>query len=169
MIQMDIKAAVMLLITLFLGVALGALGAGALSHQRTEQMRELRRPPGFVAHMDEVIAPRDSVQRVKVESILVFTAARNDSIRETANAQLRTALDSMRAHLAPILSADQRARLEQAASIAPPLRAAGAGPGDQPPQEGPPPPRDGRPPRRGGPPPDRGGPPPDGRGPGGPG
>ena len=55
MIQMDTKAAVLLLVTLLLGIALGAVGAGAWSHQRTEQMQQLRRPPGFVAHMEEVI------------------------------------------------------------------------------------------------------------------
>lgn len=151
MIQMDIKAAIMLLSTLLLGIALGALGAGALSRQRNEQVQQLRRPLGFVAHMEEVIQPRDSTQRAKVDSVLALTAARNDSILQGANTQLRSALDSMRAHLDPMLSADQRSRLEKTAQLAPPLRPAGEGRG---------PPPDGR-----GPPPDGRGPPPDGRGP----
>ena len=152
MIQMDIKAAVMLLITLILGILLGALGAGALSRQRSEQVQQLRRPPGFVAHMEEVIEPRDPAQRAKVEPILTFTAARNDTILQQANSQLHDALDAMRARLDPLLDAAQRDRLERATKLAPPLRAGGEGRGDRGPPAGPPP--DGRgPPPRGGPPP----------------
>jgi hypothetical protein len=159
MMQIEIKAAAMLLVTLLLGVALGAVGAGALSRQRTEQVRELRRAPGFVAHMEEVIEPRDSTQRARIEPTLAATAAQNDSILQGANAQLHAAIDSMRARLAPVLDADQRGRLENAARTAPPLRAGGEGRGDGR-GDRPPPPREGPPPR-GGPPPD--GPPPDGR------
>lgn len=140
--QIDTKAAVMLFVTLALGIAVGALGVGALSRQRSEQVQQLRRPPGFVAHMEEVIRPHDSAQRAKVDSVLVLTAAHNDSILRRANAQLRAALDSMRAHLDPILSADQRDRLEQTASLAPPPRPAGEGrgpPGGGSPRGGPPP------------------------------
>jgi hypothetical protein len=172
MMQIDIKAAVMLLVTLLLGVALGAVGAGALSRQRVEQVRELRRPPGFVAHMDQVIAPKDSAQRAKVDPILAATAARNDTILQGANMQLHATLDSMRARLAPLLDADQRSRLENAARLAPPIGPGGGeGRGDRPPpppgrggRRGPPP-DDGRGPPPGGrrgPPPPRGGPPPDG-------
>ena len=47
--------------------------------------------------------------------------------------QLHAALDSMRARLAPLLDADQRGRLENAARLAPPIRAGGQGRGDRPP------------------------------------
>ena len=161
MIQLDVKAALMLFVTLLLGVTLGALGIAALTRDRAERVQELRRPPGFVAHMEEVIAPRDSGQRSQVEMILRATAARNDSILHGTNEQLRSALDSMRARLAPILDAGQRERLDRAASLAPPLRA-GGGEGRE--GRGPPPQGEGPPPRRG-PPPDGRGPPPDGRGP----
>jgi len=157
--QIDTKAAVMLFVTLVLGIALGALGVGALSRQRNEQVQQLRRAPGFVAHMEEVIQPRDSTQREKIKPILAATAARNDSILHGTNEQLRAALDSMRTRLAPMLDAPQQQRLEQAAKLAPPIRPGGGeGRGDQGP-----PPGDGR--GRRGPPPDGRGPPPDGRGP----
>lgn len=169
MIQMDVKAAIMLFVTLALGVALGALGAGALSRQRYAEVRDLRRPPGFVAHMEEVIGPRDSAQRAGVDRILAATAARNDTIVQGANEQLRAALDSMKTRLSPLLDANQRARLDEAARFAPPLRVGADGRGGPPPggrRGGGPGGREGP----GGPPPDerRGGPPPDGRGPGGP-
>jgi len=163
--QIDTKAAVMLFVTLVLGIALGALGVGALSRQRNEQVQQLRHAPGFVAHMEEVIQPRDSAQREKLEPILAATAARNDTILRGTNEQLRAALDSMRAKLAPVLDAPQRERLDQAAKLAPPIRPAGEGRGEQGPPRGEgPPPKGGREGRRG-PPPDGRGPPPDGRGP----
>jgi hypothetical protein len=143
MIQMDVKAAIMLLVTLLLGVALGALGVGALSRQRVEEVRQLRRPPGFVAHMEEVIQPRDSAQRASIDPILAATAARNDSILHGTNEQLRAALDSMRARLAPLLDAAQRSRLDAEARLAPPVRGGGDGPGGPEGRRGPPP--DGRP------------------------
>ena len=87
--QIDTKAAVMLFVTLVLGIALGALGAGALSRQRNEQVQQLRRAPGFVAHMEEVIQPRDSAQRAMIQPVLTATAARNDSILHGTTAQLR--------------------------------------------------------------------------------
>lgn len=158
MMQIDLKAAVLLFITLVLGVALGALGVGALSRQRAEQVQQLRRAPGFVSHMEDVIQPRDSMQRSKIEPILEATAARNDSILHGTNEQLHAALDTMRARLAPMLDANQRERLDQAATLAPPIRPAGDGEGRS--DRGPPPPRgDGGPPPRRGPPPDGRGPP----------
>ena len=155
MIHLDVKAAVMLLITLLLGVALGALGVSALSRHRADEVQQLRRPPGFVAHMEEVIAPRDSVQRAKIKPILAATAARNEAILQQVNEQLHTALDSMRAQIDPLLDAAQRDRLERASKLAPPIRAGGQG------RDGRGPPPDGRGPLpdRSGPPP-RGGPPP---------
>ena len=148
MMQIDIKAAVMLLVTLLLGVALGALGVGALSRERNDQVRQLRRPNGFVAHMEEVIQPRDSMQRAAIATLLQETAARNDSILRGTNAQLRAALETMRTSLVPLLDSEQNARLAEAARLAPPIGGGqrGGGPrGDGPPRRGGPPPGEGRP------------------------
>ena len=157
MIQIDVRAALILIVTLLLGVALGALGSAALVRHRNAEVRELRRPPGFVAHMEEIIQPRDAAQREQIRAALEATAQANDTIIRGANDRLRAALDSMRARLAPLLDNAQRARLDDFARIKPDFGPPGGGRGPRggPPPDGPP--GDGR-----GPPPGRG---PDGRGP----
>lgn len=163
--KIELKAAMILLGTLFLGVALGAVGTGALARQRNERVQDLRRPNGFVAHMEDVIRPKDSVQHAAIVPRLEATARTNDSIIRWANEQLRATLDSMRAALAPLLEPEQRQRLDAVGRLPDPFGPPGrGGRGGPPPQEGRgPPPQDGHdgPPR--GPPP-RGGPPPGGGG-----
>lgn len=151
------SAAVLLAVTLLLGVLLGVLGAGAL-RPRLEGAGPPPigpRPPrgglgGFAAHMEEVIAPRDSVQRIAVRVVIERTAARNRMLIEQLNRTLRASVDSMRVELAPVLDEDQRERLERAAARLPAVRGpGGAGPrgqpGDGPPRDGPP--QGGAPPR----------------------
>ena len=146
------SAAILLAVTLLLGVLLGVLGAGAL-RPRLERAGPRPRgalpprgePGGFAAHMEEVIAPRDSAQRAAVRVVIERTAARNRVLIEQLNGTLRASVESMRVELAPLLSEDQRQRLERAAARLPAVRGpGGAGPRGRP--------RDG-PPRRDGPPP----------------
>ena len=152
--DINVKAAVILLSTLFLGVGLGAVGEGALVNARNSREQDLRRPPGFVAHMEDVIGPHDSAQASAVRSYLEQTARQNDSIMRVAQDALRNALDSMVVRLDPLLDATQRDRLKREAASPPPVFGPGGrGRG----RAGGPPGRDGFPPRaRGGPPPGRG-------------
>ena len=141
----------MLLATLVIGVALGALGAGAI---RPRLERGGPPPPraggpspdgGLTEHVMRVIEPSDSAQATKVRAVVERTAARNRELIQELNGSLKASIDSMRAELAPMLTTDQRERLARAVRQLPAVRGPGA-PG-------------GRGPRGGGPPPD--GPPPD--------
>jgi hypothetical protein len=147
------SAALLLAATLVIGMVLGVLGAGAL-RPRFERAGPpwmgapnpgvRGRPGGFTEHMEEVIAPRDSAQRVVVRGVIDRTAARNRSLIEQLNRTLRASVDSMRGELAPLLSEDQRQRLERAVVRLPAVRGPG-GPGPRgPPGDGSP--RDGGPP-----------------------
>jgi hypothetical protein len=143
----ELKSSLILFVTLAFGVLLGLAVQGTLARERTRKVAELRGPPGFVAHMEAVIQPRDDAQRRAIGPILEETGQRNGVIIGSANAELRAALDSMRARLAPLLDQEQRNRLGRIGRLPDPFQ---------------PPPRDGR----GPPPPDGRGPPPrDGRGP----
>jgi uncharacterized membrane-anchored protein YhcB (DUF1043 family) len=157
----ETKSALALVAALLIGVVIGALGNGALAAQRRHRIDEMRRPPGFVARMEEVIRPRDQKQRDELRPFLEATAERNQQIIRGAGAQLHARLDSMRAQLAPHLDAEQRRRLDEfARTAANPMRPPPPGR----PGPGGPPPRDGRPPPEG-PPPEGGppdGPPPEG-------
>lgn len=171
----EAKSLLLLLGTLSLGVLLGAAGNGAVQRERRREVEEIRRPAGFVEHMMEVIRPKDEAQRNAILPVVQATGERNRQVMQAAHTQLRAALDSMRARLAPQLDADQRARLDEFARMPPPPPGMGAPgrpggphgpggpgrPGGPPPRGdwGPPPPRDGE-----GPPPDRPPPPPEPRG-----
>ena len=144
------SAAMLLAVTLLLGVLLGVLGAGALRPRLERAGPPPMGPPrggpgGFAAHMEEVIAPRDSAQRIAVQAVIARTAARNRLLIAQLNHTLRTSVDSMRVELAPVLDEEQRERLERAVARLPAVRGpGGAGPRGQP---GDGPPRDGVPPR----------------------
>ncbi|MBL0173648.1 MAG: hypothetical protein IPP90_23765 [Gemmatimonadaceae bacterium] len=124
---------------------IGLVGQGALQRARVPRGAPPRRPPGFVARMEEVLQLR-AEQQATVRPILEVTADANQRVIDAAHVQLRAALDSMSRTLAPLLDEAQRQRLaERVRELPDPFR--------------PPPPRDGQgPPPRGGPPPD--GPPP---------
>ena len=146
--KMETRTAAVLLATLVLGALLGAAGGAALAAERRGRIAELRRPGGFAEHMEEVIRPRDDAQRALIRPAIEETDARNQEIVRAANAALRARLDTLRARLAPHLDADQRARLDRFARMAPPLGHRPPPPGGGRPGGGPPP---GAPP--GGPPP----------------
>jgi len=91
--------------------------------------------------MVSVIEPRDATQEAQVRAIVERTAIRNRAIIQDLNRSLRASVESMRAELAPMLSDDQRDRLQRATNQLPPVRGPGP-PGDRggPPPGGLPPP-----------------------------
>jgi len=196
-VKLDVKPAVILLVTLALGVVLGMVGRGQLTRERDRRVAELRTAPGFESLVQEVIEPR-AEQVDSIRPILDASAHRYDSLVSTARAGLGLVLDSMKLKLAPLLDASQRERLARMTTL-PDANRRPPRPGERPgeegggPQGGPPrdqapraggpggqqqdnPPRAGGPggqqqnnppPRAGGPPPPRGQTPPPDR-PGGP-
>lgn len=156
------KSALMLAVTLALGIVLGLAGAGSLDRMRRERLGGLGRPQGFAHHMEEVIDPRDAAQAEQVRSIIARAAERNQRAIREANEFLRHSVDSMKTELQPLLDEAQRRRLDDATrglpGIGPPGRGGRGGPGgppggrgrggrggfDGPPPFGPPP--DGAPP-----------------------
>ena len=141
------KSMLLLALTLFTGFALGLFADATLVRGRRERIMDLRRPPGFVAHMEEVIQPRSDAQRDSIRVILERVARENQHVIRDLNAHLRAGLDSMRITLAPMLDAAQRDRLSAEIDRMPEAFGRGGRGG----RGGPPPFRPGRP-GRGGPP-----------------
>jgi hypothetical protein len=150
-VKVETKSAVVLLVTLVLGLILGALATGAAARQRVDELTRLRRPPGFAAHMREVIQPHSDAQWDSLRPIVEATGRRNDEIRRNMQRELRAELDSMQLRLRPLLNGEQRERLEDFARRPPPPGGPGMGPrgGRPPPPRGqrPPPPEDFGPPQ----------------------
>jgi hypothetical protein len=145
------KSMLLLAMTLVTGFALGLFADASLVRGRRDRIDGMRRPPGFVAHIESVIQPHSDAQRDSIRPILENVARANQqSIREV-NVRLRAALDSMKTALAPMLDASQRDRLAREVEHMPdPFRPGGRGRGGPPPfgRAGPPPDghRDGPPP-----------------------
>jgi hypothetical protein len=145
------KSMLLLAMTLVTGFALGLFADASLVRGRRDRLDGLRRPPGFVDHLESVIQPHSSAQRDSIRPILDSIARSNQATVRDVNVRLRAALDSMKTRLAPLLDESQRDRLAREVEHMPdPFRPGGRGRGGPPFGRG-----DGRrgDGRRGGPPP----------------
>jgi len=127
-----VRAWLLLIVTLLLGVAIGVLAAGALQDRRFARVNDIRRPGGFTEHLQEVIRPTSDSQWNAIRPFVETAARENTDRRRLHDGAMRASLDSLRIRLEPLLDAAQRERL---ARFVPGRR-------------GGPSPRDGRPPRR---------------------
>jgi hypothetical protein len=130
--KLDLKSITIVGGTLALGVALGLVLQGTLQRRRNDRMGQLRHEQGFVRHMESIIQPRAD-QRAAIMPLLEATGARNGQIIDSAQAELRSTLEGMRAQLAPMLDADQRKRMDALGRLPDPFRPAGGPPGGGPP------------------------------------
>ena len=142
------KSMLLLAMTLVTGFALGLFADASLVRGRRDRIDGMRRPPGFVAHMESVIQPHSDAQRDSIRPILENVARTNQQTIRDVNVHLRAALDSMRTALGPMLDESQRDRLAREVEHMPdPFRPGGRGRGGPPPfgrgdgRRGGPPPR----------------------------
>ncbi len=105
------KSLILLAATLVVGFALGLFADATLVRTRRDRIGQIRRPPGFVDHLEQVIQPHNNAQRDSIRPVLQHVAEQNAQAVRDANLRLRAVLDSMRATLAPMLDAPQRDRL----------------------------------------------------------
>jgi hypothetical protein len=126
------KSMLLLALTLVTGFSLGLFADASLVRGRRDRIQGLRRPPGFVAHMEDVIQPRSDAQRDSIRPILEQVARQNNQHIRDLNAHLRAALDSMRTTLLPMLDAAQRERLSAEVDHMPDVLGRGRGRGGPP-------------------------------------
>jgi len=138
------RSTLILLATLIIGFVVGVFATGALGSHRRARVERLRERGGFIEHMESAIQPHDQDQRSAIFPILEATAQRNRVIIESAQAELRTAIESMIEELEPILEEEQLRRLSETARFSdpfrPPPRPGDLRRGDRPPRGEPPPP-----------------------------
>jgi hypothetical protein len=133
MMTPGMKSMTLLAVTLIVGFSLGLFADATLVRGRRERIGQLQRPPGFVAHLEDVIAPHSAAQGDSIRPILQQGAQHNAEIVRGTRDRLKAALDSMRLTLAPMLDADQRSRLERELEHMPdPFRPGGRGRGGPP-------------------------------------
>ncbi|MBL7858973.1 MAG: hypothetical protein JNM57_14880 [Cyclobacteriaceae bacterium] len=117
----DKKKSIMALsITLIIGVLLGLLIPGAFHKIRQRGERGSRGPhytlehkqKWFASTIHRIIQP-DSLQAQQIKPVTDWAAIGIDSIERSANLQMSNLLDSVKVQLNPLLSHEQRKRLEE--------------------------------------------------------
>ena len=107
------RSAAILIATLVIGMVLGALGYGAFQRHRFRDALSLARPAHFTAGIRRAIAPIEETRRPEITAVLQRIDERMRATRIARNQERRGQLDSVRAALEPLLTEDQRRRLDR--------------------------------------------------------
>ena len=107
------KSALLLFVTLGVGMLLGVLGASALQNRRAEKIREAREHGGMVRLMETVIQPVDEAQRAQLRVALEKSEDRFNAARLGCHEILGSQRDSLLADLDVLLNPDQRERVSE--------------------------------------------------------
>ena len=109
----SVRAWVLLVVTLLLGIAIGLLGGGALQERRLSRVEVIRRPGGFTEHVRSVVRPTNDSQWTLLRPVVEAAAEQNGSLRRTHDSAMRATLDTLKLRLDPLLDAAQRERLSR--------------------------------------------------------
>lgn len=97
--------------TLVIGIAIGALSTGAILNQRVETLQALREDPGFMFFLERVIEPTDEAQREKIRVVLQEAAEKRKELRRSMIEEHRSLFVDIREELDQILTAEQKMKL----------------------------------------------------------
>ncbi len=105
------KTLLIILGTLVIGVAIGALGSGVMRHNRLEKFERMDHSRRFLHAMENIIQP-DTEQKAEIESVMEKYSNQMVDIRERHQGEITTILDSMRNALDGLLTDEQKNRLQ---------------------------------------------------------
>lgn len=107
------KSVLMLFSTLLIGVLLGSLTTGAVNNHRMHNLAEMRSARGLAFYLEDVVHPVSEEQREAIRAVLEEAAPRFAETMVESRERMRELTDSVRAELDPLLTEDQRQRLEE--------------------------------------------------------
>jgi len=113
------KSVLMLLSTLLIGILLGSLITGAVNNRRMRNLAEMRSARGLAFHFEEVVQPESEEQREAIRAVLDEAAPKFSAAMQESRERMRALTDSVRAELDPLLTDEQRKRLEERMRIGP--------------------------------------------------
>ena len=105
------KTTLIILGTLIIGIAIGALVSGTWRQQREHRFERMMSHQRFLHVMERIIQPTDE-QREAIDQILEKRSEQISAIQEKHESEVRALLDSLRSDLASVLTEEQRTRLE---------------------------------------------------------
>ena len=106
------KTVLIIVATLLIGILIGALGSGFMVHRVARRMADMRHREMFVERMVDVIDPAAD-QEAEVRDILTRHAEQFAAISDSFHRETSALFDSLRSELDPILTDEQKARLEE--------------------------------------------------------
>jgi len=107
-----VQSSLLLLITLAIGVLLGALLQSSLREKRIKHMMFLRSHEEFVSQIEKVIDPTSAEQAAQVSAILEESAPEITAAAQQHREWVRLRLDVLESRLAPLLDEEQQRRLK---------------------------------------------------------
>ena len=106
------KTILIILITLIIGMIIGALVTGAFARHRVRRFMSMREPGHLSARIERIIGPDES-QREAVREILRKHSEQFLEIHSEFEGEMLALRDSLKKDLEPILTDEQKARLER--------------------------------------------------------
>ncbi len=110
--KMGTKTVLVILITLIIGMVIGALITGAFTRHRIGRFMSMREPGRLGAHVERIIDPDES-QREAVRAILQRHSEQFLKLHSRFEGEMLALRDSLKKDLDPILTEEQKARLER--------------------------------------------------------
>jgi hypothetical protein len=132
------KTVLIIVATLVVGIIIGALGSGFVIHRFARHVADARHREIFVEKMVGVIAPAPE-QEEAIRDILTRHAEQFAELSDDFHRETSALFDSLRSELDPVLTQEQKERLEERGRRFRRLMKH-AGPPRRRPGEGPPPP-----------------------------
>lgn len=107
-----VQSIMILVGTLIVGIAIGALATGAIFNARMDALRALRSPGGMQERIITVIQPESPEQAEQIQAVLDASEQRLRELRRTQARPFRAVIDSMHMQMQPLLSPEQWERLQ---------------------------------------------------------
>lgn len=106
------KSILILLGTLAVGIAIGALATSVIFNARLDSLHALRGPGGMSERILSVIQPENAEQEAEIRAILDASGQRLHELRRSQIRPFRMVIDSMYMQIQPLLTDEQNERLQ---------------------------------------------------------
>jgi hypothetical protein len=113
------KSVLILSATLLIGIVLGGVISGAIVNRRLQHLTELRRPGGLSFFLEHAIQPESEEQAEAIHDVLDRMGPKFHEILEQSHREMEALRDSVRVELDPILTEEQKERLEERTRMRP--------------------------------------------------
>ncbi len=111
--NLEVKSALIIAVTMIIGILIGTfIVAPQIARRYLTRIEMLRHEPGFARGIEGMILP-DQSQRERIRPIIKKYGGRFETLFQRHREEVQALVDSLRAELDPLLTEEQRQRLER--------------------------------------------------------